>query len=257
MLLSITDVAAISDKVHWSGRDSFTARCLGHKDRKPSMTVTQNGEMLLLHCHAGCTQDELLDAAGMKAREGHIVPTPPRPKRTQVSSTKDYALKLYAEAGDGVAGQGYAITKRITHEFGARRGLASGFLIGKQADCILAPNRDWDNNLIGVECINPEGVKQTFGSKGILILGHPEGADIIHICEGWATAWAVGHLFPRPYACIVTFGKSRLRPVAVEARKRFNKNILIHADGSDNRDVWDLWTDGEGEEYARRVTNAK
>lgn len=257
MLLSITDIAAISDKVHWSGSDSFTACCIAHDDSSPSMSVTQNGEMLLLHCHAGCSQDELLAAAGIRIKEGVSIPVQRPTEGSKRRCLGKYAADLWNAAGGGVPFHAYAQKKRITHAFKARRGIASGSLIGQLVDCVLVPGYDWDGNFIGVECINREGTKQSFGKKGVLVLGNPEQAAVIHVCEGWATAWAIGHLFPKPYACIVSFGKGRLDSVAAEAEQRYDKNILIHVEGSDNRDVWDLWINGEGEKYAQRVTNAR
>ena len=124
-------------------------------------------------------------------------------------------------------------------------------MVGKQADCIVVPNRDWAGNLVGVECINPEGKKQTWGNKGILLQGHPEGAELIHVVEGWATAWAVFEVFPRPHACLVAFGK-QMDAAAQEADKRFAGEVLIHRE-ENNRDLWDVWDAGEGDQYRDNV----
>ena len=37
-------------------------RCPAHEDRNPSLSVTQRGGQVLVHCHAGCTQEAVLEA---------------------------------------------------------------------------------------------------------------------------------------------------------------------------------------------------
>lgn len=257
-MITLKQIAHRCDKVRWSGKDSFTALCVAHDDRKPSMSVTERDGKILVHCHSGCPQDAVLDALGMtKRRDTTFTPRPkPRPKVEEPPKTLPYALELWKGATDDdatVAAHPYAIKKRIGHAFGARRGKASGRLIGKDADCLIIQNRNWDNDLVGVECINAEGAKQTFGSKGMLVLGHPEGADIVHICEGWATAYAISQLFPRPFACVVAFGKSKLERFASDAKVRFRGIVISHHDDDENRDVWDRWQTGHGQQYADNI----
>lgn len=187
----------------------------------------------------------------------------PRPRSAPVASVKpstgSYAVSLWRAATDddkAVAGHPYAQRKKVSSAFGARRGRASGKLLGRDADCLLVPNRTWDGHLIGVECINPDGRKQTFGSKGILILGSPEDRlATIHCCEGWATAYALSQLFPRPFAAIVAFGKSRLQSIAQQAVRRFTGCVVIHIE-ADNRDVWDLWNEGQADTYVQRLAES-
>jgi hypothetical protein len=40
--------------------------CPAHQDRRPSLTVDMVGDRLLVHCHAGCTQAEVI--AALRAR---------------------------------------------------------------------------------------------------------------------------------------------------------------------------------------------
>ena len=37
-------------------------RCPAHEDRNPSLNVTERGGQVLVHCHAGCTQEAVLEA---------------------------------------------------------------------------------------------------------------------------------------------------------------------------------------------------
>lgn len=55
--------ASIARALH--GRRSgcgWMAQCPAHKDRSPSLSVTERQGKVLVHCHAGCTQDEVIRA---------------------------------------------------------------------------------------------------------------------------------------------------------------------------------------------------
>lgn len=231
------------DKVRPAGRDTWSCCCPAHDDKSPSLTVRQASDgKWLFHCFAGCSTYEILEAVGLKW--GDLFPD-----GDYNSSTADYAKQLWNEAStDCVAFHPYAKKKRITHDFGARRGTASGRIIGRDQDCIIIPMRSWDGDLVGVECINWGGDKQTFGSKGQLLLGHLEAAEYIHVAEGWATMWAIAQLRPKSFAGVVAFGK-KLRQKAEEIGKRYPGTAVTHPEGADNQDVWDYWNAGHGDEY--------
>lgn len=39
----------------------WTARCPAHDDRTPSLSITESLGKILVHCHAGCPQDQVID----------------------------------------------------------------------------------------------------------------------------------------------------------------------------------------------------
>lgn len=45
--------------------DSYMACCPAHDDTNPSLSVTVEGDRILLHCFAGCTPEEVMSAIGM------------------------------------------------------------------------------------------------------------------------------------------------------------------------------------------------
>ena len=45
---------------HWHGSYG-TARCPAHDDHSPSLSVSERGGKLLVHCHAGCSQEVVWD----------------------------------------------------------------------------------------------------------------------------------------------------------------------------------------------------
>lgn len=49
-----------------TGANSYQALCPAHDDRKASLTITDAGDKILLHCHAGCELKNILNAINLK-----------------------------------------------------------------------------------------------------------------------------------------------------------------------------------------------
>lgn len=47
----------------------WVARCPAHGDANPSLSVSESGGKILLHCHAGCTAQAVVEAMGLKMRD--------------------------------------------------------------------------------------------------------------------------------------------------------------------------------------------
>jgi putative DNA primase/helicase len=175
-------------------------------------------------------------------------PAPRRAPKPQQSNTARYAAELWLRANkwmqadnwlsqpspdESIATHPYAVAKGITHAGGAGRVIATGSKIGKNADCIIVPVRERGIGKVqAVECINPEGRKQTFGPKsgGYLLLGNTLDKSIPwFVVEGWADAYSVIWHLNNPdgskrdnCVCAVAFGKGNLENCA--------KQILQHHD---------------------------
>jgi len=149
-------------------------------------------------------------------------PAPRRAPKQQESSTKSYAIELWLAADccdDTVIGHPYGQAKRLASAGGAGRGIATGSIIGKQTDNIIVPIREHgDGKVQGVQCINRDGAKQTFGSMsgGYLLLGNTlKKAQIWCVLEGWASAYAMVFHHLKGNACAaVSFGKTNQQKVA-------------------------------------------
>ena len=176
-------------------------------------------------------------ANGWNRQAPAITAPPPRraPKPPQ-SNTARYAAELWLAANKSMQADDwlshpspdelvlthpYAIAKGITHAGGAGRGFATGSIIGKRADCLIIPIREQGVGKVqAVECINPQGKKQTFGPKsgGYLLLGNTLDKSIPwFVCEGWASAYSTIWHLPNPdggkhdnCVCAVSFGKANL-----------------------------------------------
>jgi|GEM_PF-526657 len=158
-------------------------------------------------------------------RNGWTQETPFKPflvesKPPEQAKTFNYAKELFAkssECDEHVAAHQYARRKGVCWAAGARRGFATGRLIGQHADCIVVPMRDLKGNFKGVECINPEGKKQTFGNKGVLILGNDLDASLLQlIVEGWATGAQLMQYYRGNVAIYICFGKGKVESFANE-----------------------------------------
>ncbi len=70
----------------------WIARCPGHDDINPSLSLTDADGKVLLHCHAGCTQRAVIDA--LKARGMWPERSQPKPIVVEAYNYTDEAGKL-------------------------------------------------------------------------------------------------------------------------------------------------------------------
>src|SRR5688572_31288833 len=48
---------------------SGQARCPAHEDRTPSLTVSRGRDGVLVHCHAGCKVDAIVEQLGLRVED--------------------------------------------------------------------------------------------------------------------------------------------------------------------------------------------
>lgn len=46
-------------------QNHFKATCPAHEDKTPSLTVDSKGDRVMIHCHAGCQNDDILETLGL------------------------------------------------------------------------------------------------------------------------------------------------------------------------------------------------
>lgn len=66
--MQLDDLLDRLERVHKSG-NGYTARCPAHQDRAPSLSIAEGDDRLLLNCHAGCEQDDVLAALGLSWKD--------------------------------------------------------------------------------------------------------------------------------------------------------------------------------------------
>lgn len=71
----MTDPAAVQtfldrlDGVEQTSKHEYMALCPAHPDEKPSLSITVTDDRLLIHCHAGCTYEQVVAAMGLSSRD--------------------------------------------------------------------------------------------------------------------------------------------------------------------------------------------
>lgn len=51
------------------GQNSYQCKCSGHRDDKASLTITEEDNKILMHCHAGCDTVSILNAVGLTEKD--------------------------------------------------------------------------------------------------------------------------------------------------------------------------------------------
>lgn len=67
--MNIANIADLFQRVKRLSDDRYQACCPAHDDSSPSLTLRQSGDRVLVHCHAGCTFQEICDAVGLSPKE--------------------------------------------------------------------------------------------------------------------------------------------------------------------------------------------
>ncbi len=64
--MNLNEFISKLNKVKKISFGEYTACCPAHDDRNPSLSVTEREGKILLHCHRGCTPEEIVYAMGLK-----------------------------------------------------------------------------------------------------------------------------------------------------------------------------------------------
>ena len=124
-MLEPEDLLSRFQKVKKSG-GSWTACCPAHDDKTPSLSMSRGDDgRWLLKCHAGCSQNAVLQAANLEAHD--LFPKPNHPLRQRIVATYDYT----DEQGDLL----HQVVRYDPKEFRQRRPDGNG---------------DWEWNMKGV-----------------------------------------------------------------------------------------------------------
>ena len=51
------------------GENQYQCKCSSHDDRKASLTITEEDNKILMHCHAGCSTSDILRAVGLTEKD--------------------------------------------------------------------------------------------------------------------------------------------------------------------------------------------
>ena len=65
----------IGDFLEWlkgvtpAGEGSWVACCPAHGDEHPSMSVTLRDGKILVHCHTGCSSEDIVSSLGLQMKD--------------------------------------------------------------------------------------------------------------------------------------------------------------------------------------------
>jgi len=85
------------DRFKRVGRNRYVACCPAHDDRNPSLSVTESDNKLLVHCFAGCTQAEVIEALSALG----LWHKPPQKNSTSYSADELTYMRFFCLAWNG------------------------------------------------------------------------------------------------------------------------------------------------------------
>ena len=105
--MKIEDFLSRLEKVERSA-SGWIACCPAHGDSNPSLSVSESGGKILVHCHAGCSASAIVEAMGLKMRDlftddaGHNSPSPQDQGRDDGGEAERAALGISDDKKDAV-----------------------------------------------------------------------------------------------------------------------------------------------------------
>lgn len=67
--MQINELLSYFNNVKRVNNNSYQCNCPAHRDSKPSLTISEKGDKILMYCHAGCSNDMILNAVGLKIHD--------------------------------------------------------------------------------------------------------------------------------------------------------------------------------------------
>lgn len=119
------------DGVRQSGPGRWLARCPGHADKSPSLSIREADDRILVHCFAGCSAHDVVAAVGLtlgdlfeQPLEHHKAPL--RDRRHPHAAREALKVLAHESLVALVAAENLAQGIPLTDQDRARLGLAAG-----------------------------------------------------------------------------------------------------------------------------------
>lgn len=68
-MAQINDILSKLEGVKSTGSNKYQAKCPHHKDNRPSLSIKDTDDKILLYCHAGCSVEDILQSIGLTERD--------------------------------------------------------------------------------------------------------------------------------------------------------------------------------------------
>ena len=182
-------------------RPTFMACCPAHHDTKPSLSVTEKPDgTVLLHCHANCPVENVLDALGIRLchlfpsgyarqfnqRAPDLRPTPARPTLGPVDEPDidhDHFRQIIREARAGARRK----LSRFAGELGVTLEALALLRVGVANGRLVFPERDDRRRPVGICYRSWDGLRsfEDGGKRGLTIPREQPTADgPLYVAEG-------------------------------------------------------------------------
>ncbi len=238
------------------------ACCVAHRDRTPSLSISYAGGKVLVHCHAGCSQREVI--AALRARG--LWPCTslasglsdqaiePQVDETLSEETNKGVERIWNQAikTEGTLAERYLYSRLITNPPPRSIRYLQYCYHRKAGLCLPAAIAGIQNSagiLTSIQRVylRPDGLgkadvadqKLCLGSMGDGAVRLGPSSETIGLCEGWETGLSVIQLYALPVWAAL--GAGRMHRVYVPASVR---QLIIFADA-----------DGPGREAAARTAH--
>jgi putative DNA primase/helicase len=187
------DVTAVLGGV-WNG-SSGTCRCPAHDDQNPSLSIRDGDDGVLLKCFAGCSFDEICDAAGIDPKDLFFC------KAEGTGGISTPKSRATAQHPPGLILENYAKAKALDVDFLKSCGLSTLDISGSKM--VRMPYLDSDGQVLAtrfrLSMDGPDRFRWKTGAKpclyGLNRLAEAKQAGHVVIVEGESdchTLWAHG-----------------------------------------------------------------
>lgn len=234
-------IKALGGNVH-----SGMCFCPAHNNTNtPALHVSNRDGKVLLKCHAGCSQEAVIDALRAKGLWRESPKSPPRqPCQNEEEEAREQRTKRAKAAKEAKARWRAAENAPSDHPYCVRKGVRPDGLRMEpwrnDANPLLVPMYDEEGKLRNVHFIHANGEKHSIRGgqqkDAHYWIKTPKGVEnkTILVCEGWATGKSA--FDATEYAVIVTFGKANLLSVSKGVRGKYPEHkiiLLADEDGGD------------------------
>lgn len=174
-------IERVVSKLHGVRRSGagYISRCPYHHDSEPSLSISEGKDgRVLLHCHAGCEFDDILNAIGLEAKDLFLTAKGPgeqelRQRHPTVDAEIDPQLDLAALHHSALKSTTRSQIEKLASDLGVSpESLEDLRVAWSEPDgCWLFPERDHQKRIIGLMKRFPDGTKRfvSGGRRGLYI----------------------------------------------------------------------------------------
>ena len=211
-----------------SGEGQYSGICPAHHAKSPSLSISIIQGRILLHCHAGCDINQILQELGIKfqdlfecSSEGNPVIQYENENKLKYEQADSRAKNILDQSSEASDAHPYPLTKEVK---------SHGLMLSKGK--LVVPLYDQDHILQSLQFISANGEKKFLGggrTKGCYypLGGVPE--KTLYVVEGFTTAATIQETVGGSVA--IAFNANNLKPGVISLREKFPKiEIVICAD---------------------------